>query len=450
MSTEPTGRHVAAGRSRHPRGDARRGSDVGTGSDLTTDGDPTTGSGASAGPEPDQGVEGARARFSIHREPVVAIDDRVLGYTITVVPDAAAAELHHLAQALQDEYLHLDLRVLVADRLAFVPATPAMLDGFLPGEGSGIGVVLDLPPGFEHTDEPTARLTALRALGARLALGGFTGAPAQLALLPHVQYVTVDPRTLGVLTDPVVRQAHAAGVRVLATNVPDPESQTSALVAGVDALRGLMPSAHPTADPVPTKVLRPGQLQCLAALHLLHQADVDLAEVGDVIDTDPVLTLRVLHLVNSGAFSLRTQVDTAQRAVVLLGVREVTGLVAALALDSRPGAMDRLWTILTRAMACEAIAGDGAAYTVGMLSALIEELGVPADVVLDKVGVSSALAEAIRDQTGELGQVLAAVVAHERRDEVGVVLAGFQPTDVSDVYLACLGDALRTAQIVEP
>lgn len=393
-------------------------------------------------------------RATVHRVPIVGADNAMLGYgvTVTMAHDAvpAAAPRPVRDDVLHSQYLGLDLASLVADRDVFLPAVGGMLDGFVPTPPPGSHLVLDLPHGFELREDSARRSTALRALGVQLNLQAFAATPQQVALLPHLDYVTVDPEVLVRPLDEVVRAAHAHNVRVLATHVHDVPTQARCLVAGVDALRGGVAersaSAHELHGP---KVLRPGQLQCLAALHLLHQPEVNLGEVAEVIDIDPVLTLRVLHLVNSGAFSLVARVDTVTRAVVLLGIREVTALVAALAIDARNGAMDSLWTILARALACEAIAGDPAAYTVGMLSALIEQLGVPADIVLEKVGVSEVVADAVRDRTGELGPVLRAVVAHERHDSDGVVDAGFDPADVSDTYLTCLADALETARAVE-
>lgn len=389
-------------------------------------------------------------RSSVHREPVTGSDDRTWAYTVTIVlreETSSAAEVRD--QLLHEQYLALDLAGLVADRDVFVPAVGPMLDGFVPTPPSDSRLVLDLPAGFELRPDADRRASVLSSLEVGLALDGFVATPQQVALLGELDYVTVDPVALGANLSSVVRIAHDAGVGVLATNVVDVDLQTACLVAGVDALRGGVAERQESRAAERPKVLRPGQLQCLAALHLLHQADVKMSEVAEVIDTDPVLTLRVLHLVNSGAFSLRTQIDTVQRAVVLLGVREVTALVAALAVDARTGAMDSLWQILARALTCEALADDPAAYTVGMLSALVAELGVPADVVLEKVGVSPVVADAVRDQTGDLGAVLRAVVAHESGDPDAVSDAGYTAADVSDVYLRCLTDALHTAKAVD-
>ncbi|HMO09930.1 MAG TPA: hypothetical protein PKB06_00125, partial [Actinotalea sp.] len=162
------------------------------------------------------------SRASVHREPVVAVDDRVLGYTVTVTLESegpVGLDPITTAAVLHDQYLSLDLGALVADRDAFVPATPAMLDGFVPESPAGGRVVLDLPPGYELREDAVRRATALRALGVGLDLRRFAATPLQMRLLPHLGFVTVEPAELEQSLDEVVRAARAGGVRVLAAGV---------------------------------------------------------------------------------------------------------------------------------------------------------------------------------------------------------------------------------------
>lgn len=395
---------------------------------------------------------------TVHREPVVALDGRVVGYTVSVTVTAAqiptqpgqrspaANAVPVPPDVLHTRYMALDLPNLVADRYVFLPATPAMLDGYVPQPVVPGRLVLDLPVRFEYTDDAVQRAAALRGLGMQLALLDYRGDPEQEALLPHVGFVTVDVSSPTLPLPALVHHVHAAGVRVLATGVHSSIVEDECRAAGVDGLRD-GPAPAPPAD-AGARVLRAGELQCLALMHLLSQPEVDLGAVSQVIDTDPVLTLRVLHLVNSGAFALHASVDTVHQAVVLLGVREVTTLVAALLLDARPDAMDSLWFILARALTCESLADDPTGYTVGMLSALAEQLSVPVGVVLEKVGVSEAVSDAVRSEQGPLGSVLAAVRAHERKDSAAVLEAGLLPGEVSNEYVRCLSDALATARTV--
>jgi EAL and modified HD-GYP domain-containing signal transduction protein len=398
-----------------------------------------------AGTDHSRGAERTHAATTVHRMPVVAMDGRIIGYSVTVehgMPDGLA-----IAEAL---YQDLDLANLVADRYAFLPATPAMLDGFVPTPVAPGRLVLDLPRGYEQTHDAVPRAGALRGLGMALCLTGFRGTPNQVALLPFLTFAVVDAADPTLAT--LVHQAHAAGVRVLAARVDSTVDEDLCRAAGIDGIR-LGPTSHDVGEiptqrtpSAPGRVLRAGEMQCLAIMHLLVQPEVAVSDVAQVIETDPVLTLRVLHLVNSGAYALVEQVDTVRQAVVLLGPKEVWTLVAALALDSRPDAMDRLWVILARAMACEVLADDPAGYTVGMLSALAAQLGVPVDALLATVGVSDLVAEAIRAEAGPLGAVLRAVRAHEHSHTAGVLATGRSPGVVSEVYLGCLRDALAIAR----
>ncbi|MDT0165158.1 HDOD domain-containing protein [Actinotalea sp. AC32] len=455
----------------------------------------------------------APVQGTVHRRPVVTLDGHVVGYWVTVNLDAGVVPTQRAtdpgtrhtpdeqAARLHEAYLALDLPNLVADRFVFLPATPAMLDGFVPTPVLPGRVVLVLPTGFEHRPDAVERAAALRGLGMQLAIDDYRGEPAQELLVPQVGFVTV--RVGAGPVAPLVHHVHRGRVRVLATDVRDRADEDQCRASGVDAIVGTqaerdlqvtvpgaaglapgapgsaraagaagaaggsvgstaagpvtVPAARPAADDdasaeqraaAASRVLRAGQAQCLAVMHLLHDPDMQFGHVSQVIDTDPVLTLRVLHLVNSGAFGLGHEIDTVAQATVLLGARELTTLVTALLLDARPDAMDSLWLILARALTCETLAGDSTAYTVGMLSALAEQLGIPVSVIVEKVGVSQTVAAAMRHETGPFGPVLAAVRAHERADALTVVTTGFVPEEVSAVYMQAVADALATARAV--
>lgn len=404
---------------------------------------------------------------TIHRDPVTTLDGQVVGYVVSVAPSAPAVPTQRPAGSAavaagrategpvaapaeaHDHYLALHLPDVVADRYAFLPATPAMLEGHLPAPSAPGRLVLELPPGFEERDDAIERATVLRALGADLALTGYRGLPAQDALLPHVGYAVVDRAGTVLPLSLLVYRLHGAKVRALAPDVHDQAAVDECRAAGVDALYGGHAIRTEAPPEPPARVLRAGELQCLAIMHLLQQPDADMAEVAQVVDTDPVLTLRLLHLVNSSAFGFGAGIDTTQQAVVLLGAREVSTLVASLLLDARPDAMDSLWFILARALTCEALTDDGAAYTVGMLSALAAQLALPVDLILDKVGVSATVRAAVKGE-GPLGAVLLAVRAHERKDSTGVLEAGMLPAEVSAAYMRCLADALETVRAMSP
>ncbi len=95
--------------------------------------------------------------------------------------------------------------------------------------------------------------------------------------------------------------------------------------------------------------VRPFPMAAARVLTLTGGADFDVNAVVAAIETDVALAARVLRLVNSSAFSLRTRCSTLRHAVVLLGaggVREA--VVAGAVLNMFPGKGTNAWTALQR------------------------------------------------------------------------------------------------------
>jgi len=81
-----------------------------------------------------------------------------------------------------------------------------------------------------------------------------------------------------------------------------------------------------------TQLLQEAKLVSLPDVYVrlkavLDDPDSNLADVADVVGSDPAMTARLLRLVNSAYFGLATEIDTVSRAVSLLGTQEVHDLV---------------------------------------------------------------------------------------------------------------------------
>lgn len=71
-----------------------------------------------------------------------------------------------------------------------------------------------------------------------------------------------------------------------------------------------------------------------------------MGEVSELISEDPALAARVLRLVNSPLYPFQGRVDSLQRAVTLIGVREIRNLaLAAAAVDLGREQTNRLFSI---------------------------------------------------------------------------------------------------------
>jgi len=135
-----------------------------------------------------------------------------------------------------------------------------------------------------------------------------------------------------------------------------------------------------------------------------------------------------------------------RRSVVLAGPRNIAALATASLIGAHPTSAAKLWSTLSRAITCRTLAGTEAGYTVGLLSAISGQLAVPIEELVERTGVSEDIAAALSRQTGRLGAILAAVVAHEENDEEAVVATGLDPFTVGHAYLESVAEALSIAE----
>lgn len=69
----------------------------------------------------------------------------------------------------------------------------------------------------------------------------------------------------------------------------------------------------------------------LKAMRLLEEPDIPAWKVVEVIQYDPVITMRVLRVCNSAAMGLRQRVDTVQKALMILGSQSMMRILASFA-----------------------------------------------------------------------------------------------------------------------
>ena len=121
-------------------------------------------------------------------------------------------------------------------------------------------------------------------------------------------------------------------------------------------------------------------------LEALRGGEASPKEIGELISSDPGLSLRVLKMANSAAYGER-RIQSAVHAVVLMGPRPVESLVLSVAVrDSLPQApakgfvKGRFWrTAARRATLAQGLAGHLHPATAAMsfTAALLQDMAVP-------------------------------------------------------------------------
>ena len=390
-------------------------------------------------------VRARNPHVAIFRQPLVEKNRTVRAWalrTSVATSDGGWFPEDEVEQVTESEYGALDLSTLGGDRPVMLRATHRLVSGETPMPLSMHGLILELTgamatePGVRH------QTAALRTRGVEIVLGDYTGSEEQDAFLPAAWAVKVDVRKDADRLRELAAHAHRLHGKVIAEGVTTPNQQKRAFADGADLLQGPLLKREPDG---PLRKAKAGELQCLEVISLLSEPDIDLSAVAKMVEADPELSIRVLHVVNSSQFALHHTVDSLRHAVILLGPHRLAALAMASLIDARPNAIGPLWTVLTRALTCRELTDEDAGYTVGLLSAVASQQRIGVESLLQRAGVSPEVALALEINAGPLGQALAAVLAHEENDTEQVAATGLDPAVVARAYLDAVPVALSTA-----
>ncbi len=176
------------------------------------------------------------------------------------------------------------------------------------------------------------------------------------------------------------------------------------------------------ATPGPTLTIARSGLSGIGTLAEIAATD-NFERLAETIMRDPGLSMRLLRYANSSHAAIPRRVGSVQEALAWLGtvaVREFA-LIAALA-EVPEAPPEMLATALTRARMCQQMSrrlpatNPEESFTVGLFSVAEAVTNAPIETVLDELPVREDIASALRDGTGELGRLLAAIIAYEQGD----------------------------------
>ncbi|KAA0875378.1 EAL and HDOD domain-containing protein [Nitrincola tapanii] len=165
------------------------------------------------------------------------------------------------------------------------------------------------------------------------------------------------------------------------------------------------------------------QLIMLQLIQSLHDPNVSPETLEKLIIQDPVLTYKLLRIVNSAAYALVREIESIAQAVVLLGLEQVRKWATVISLDAQSGKPEELTrTLLTRGHMCELIAQkqrrpNAAAYFMaGMMSGIHLLLDLDKDSMLEQLPLAEDIIQALAEGTGPMGELLTQVMAYESGD----------------------------------
>ncbi len=347
------------------------------------------------------------------------------------------------SRVMLNTFADIGLSKLVGKHQAFINLTRYFLEDpqrivMPPGQ-----IVLEVLEDVEPDDMILETLKVLKNQGHTIALDDFI---YHEKLQPMVSLADIIKIDITILSMEEIRQHvelfRRQSIRLLAEKVETYEEFEALKEIGFDYYQGYFFS-KPTI--IQGKGLESNQLSIMRLVASVNDASLEVSELSEIIGTDISLSHKILKFINSAASGLRTQVDSIQRAVVLLGLNKIKNWVSLIALASTPDKPEALSTLaLVRARTCEQLARTCAQpkpdsfFTIGLFSTLDAMMNQPIEDLLVELPLSEELKSALVNRDGVYGQALNCVVAMETNSFCNIEFMELELVELSEIYLSAI------------
>lgn len=256
----------------------------------------------------------------IARQPIFDTADKVYGYELLfrggienalTLRDPGPVPLSSI----------LDAEAITGGKRAFIRFPGNLIErgvpATVPGEFLGILVPNDVKPSQELIQ--VCRI--LKQKGCVLALDDFTQGSGQEALVELADIIRISfLRTSTVQRMWLLERPDLSHVTFWASEVHTAREYREARDLGCSYVQG-----HFFTQPMPSRG-RTAASYSTSGLQLLSEVqkpEPEFDEMAEIIGHDPALSYRVLRLVNSAAFGLRTEITSIKHSLLILGMREI-------------------------------------------------------------------------------------------------------------------------------
>ena len=392
-----------------------------------------------------------KAEVLLARQPIFDRKLTTIGYELLYRPIPDESEDWQLNRGdiatnnvLLSAFDDIGLEQLTAGQPAFINFTEHWLNN--PPPFNPKNVVVEILEHIPATHENVAAVARLRQQGYLIALDDYIGSPQQDPFLPHVDIIKLDILAFNDTSKAleIIQSKGKENFLWLAEKIETQAEYDTCLNAGCDYFQGYFFSRPSN---IYGNKLSNNKRVILDLLVLLQNPDIEVNELGSLLSQDPVLSFRLLKLVNSSAFSLPTKVESLQRAVMLVGIDQIKSWVAMLSLGSlEDKPLELCKQSLQRAFFCQYLAqsisgiADDIAFTAGLFSNLDAYFDTPLEQLLDKIHLQSDIKTALVNRTGKLGFIFMTVVFMEKGEWQNIRWSlwkktGLSPSQIEWFYL---------------
>lgn len=374
------------------------------------------------------------------RQPIFDTDVKVQAYELLFRSDNS--DLANVfdgdqatSQVMLNAFNELDISEVVQQFPAYINFTRNLILSPPPFDKKRfvIEVLEDIEPDQELVDN----LQKLKDSGYTIALDDFVYSPKWDAALRIADIVKID---VLVFDDAEIKRhvdlLKPFNVTLLAEKVETHEMFHYCKELGFTLFQGYFLSKP---EQVKGRKVPASKLVVLNLLTQLQDPNAELGKIAAIIAKDPVLSVKLIKLVNSAAFSSRREITSLQHAVSMLGLRQVKSWATLLSLSNmsdKPNALSVL--AMTRAKMCQLLAEHFASpseidafFTTGLLSNLDAFFDMELEEIVASMPLSPLVADGLLKGNGPIGVILKTVVTYEQARWADLDLGGLAKLKIS-------------------
>lgn len=372
-------------------------------------------------------------------------------------------DLFASANVIVNAYGQFGIQNVLGQQRGFINADPDLIMSDIISLLPCKHVVLELREPTSITPEFMQRCNELKQKGYQFALDNIIAMNSRVEqLLPIVSVVKVNILALEkTQLAELVAELNRWPVLLLALKVEDREQETRCMQLGFQMFQGYY-FAKP--EVMSVKRADPGKLSLLKLLTLV-MGDSDIDEIEKEFKYQPGLSYNLMRMVNSVASGLSQKINSIKHAIMILGRKQLQRWIQLLLYtanqsdDSMSNAL--MQTAAARGKLMELIATTERphdknyherAFMVGILSLLDVLLGIEMQQIVDKLGISDDMSQALMTRDGRLGQELKLIEANEKGEitttqSILNELGFLSLSELADIEIQALGWANRIGEV---
>ncbi|WP_019530346.1 EAL and HDOD domain-containing protein [Dasania marina] len=347
------------------------------------------------------------------RQPIFNNKQALLGYELLCrSADKTLSNAQATADVIVNAFSEMQIQDVVGEKLCFINFSSDLLHVLLPLPSKR--VVIEILEFTQVNDDLIATVKLLKEKGYQIALDDFQIDSESIKLLPYADIVKLDVLALGqkVTIEYFEKLKDIKDLKLLAEKVEDHDTYNYCLDLGFDYFQGYF-FAKP--DLINGKRIKENKQVLLRLMGMLNNPDVKVDEVEQTLTLDPVLSFKMLRLVNSASMGLSNRVESIRHAITIIGLERLRSwlmLVALASLSDKPEALSL--KALEYAKMCERLVekihGEEHArngFCLGLFALLDAFLDVSMEKIVPNLSLSHSLTQALMGRQGEYGILLA-------------------------------------------